>query len=314
MNVRKESQHETYDAVVIGSGMGGIGAAAVLAYGGRRVLVVERHDRAGGFAHGFTRRKYRFDSAVHITSGCNPVGHGQGAIIHRLLELLGTRDQCTFVPVDPFYQAVFPGLSLAIPTGVQEFVDRHIDAFPHERQGIKKFMRLCTRVFHEVRKIPPELPPAEATVAPDGDHLVTVTTLVPCDVGESWRERKACLEKALLNGAERVLPGITDSLRFAEGATPRTMERYTLNYLGSIYGWGQTPDQAGASRLGRRTPVGGLYPAGHWTQPGGGVFPSLVSGIQTAQLALGEEGDALVAELVGTGPLGFVEHSTSRAQ
>src|SRR5918993_1115140 len=45
MSVRREAHDEEYDVVVIGSGMGGLSAAALLAKAGKKVLVVERHDR-----------------------------------------------------------------------------------------------------------------------------------------------------------------------------------------------------------------------------------------------------------------------------
>jgi all-trans-retinol 13,14-reductase len=47
MYVRRDAQDDAYDVVVIGSGLGGLSAAALLAMAGKKVLVVERHDRAG---------------------------------------------------------------------------------------------------------------------------------------------------------------------------------------------------------------------------------------------------------------------------
>lgn len=51
----------TLDAVVIGSGVGGLTAAALLAKAGKRVLVVEQHDQAGGCTHTFENRGFEFD-------------------------------------------------------------------------------------------------------------------------------------------------------------------------------------------------------------------------------------------------------------
>lgn len=47
--------------IVIGSGLSGLTVAKVLATAGRKVLVLEQHDRAGGSCHTFTLDKYEFD-------------------------------------------------------------------------------------------------------------------------------------------------------------------------------------------------------------------------------------------------------------
>lgn len=52
---------EDLDAIVIGSGIGGLGLAVLLAKVGKKVLVLEQHDRAGGCCHTFSEKGYEFD-------------------------------------------------------------------------------------------------------------------------------------------------------------------------------------------------------------------------------------------------------------
>ncbi len=62
-----------YDAIVIGSGIGGLGAAALLSrYGGKRVLVMERHYTPGGYTHAFRRPGYEWDVGVHYVGELGP--------------------------------------------------------------------------------------------------------------------------------------------------------------------------------------------------------------------------------------------------
>ena len=61
------------------------------------------------------------------------------------------------------------------------------------------------------------------------------------------------------------------------------MERYTRNSDGAIYGWSLGPDQVGPGRPANTTPAPGLYLAGHWAQPGGGVYGVVHSGVNAAR-------------------------------
>ena len=56
--------------MVIGSGLGGLSSAALLAKYGYRVVVCEKHTIAGGCAHSFERGGYTFDSGPSLWSGC----------------------------------------------------------------------------------------------------------------------------------------------------------------------------------------------------------------------------------------------------
>jgi phytoene dehydrogenase-like protein len=60
---------KTVDVVVIGSGIGGLCCAALLARYGLKVLVCESHSLLGGAAHSFERRGFHFDSGPSLYSG-----------------------------------------------------------------------------------------------------------------------------------------------------------------------------------------------------------------------------------------------------
>jgi len=496
-----EARREAYDAIVVGSGIGGLTAASLLARAGRRVLVVERHDRPGGYAHSFRRGPYLFDSAVHLVGGCEADFGPRPGLIHQLLSSLGVREHCEFARVDPCYSVDFPDFNFRVSSGLESFAAAHIAAFPRQEDGIRGFLAQCARMRDETRAamggrecdgtaarrfptlrayrratvddvlachmseprlrallttlwpylgLPPgrlsflyfaamlmsyiadgayycrgtfqrladalaaavcaadgemlfnnsvrrirvadgrvegvvlengqridaplvvsnadarqtveelvgevafgaayrralqRLRPSvsalvaylaldgaatatdaahetftyaswdhesayqssmrgeptwfsttvptrvDPSLAPAGETLMIVTTLVPFEAA-SWRQDKSRCQELLLTALEKRWPGLRAGLKFAEVGTPRTMERYTRNSGGALYGWELSPKQIGPARPRQKTPIDGLYLAGHWTQPGGGIYGVVTSGVQAAREILGHDSDA----------------------
>ena len=54
-----------YDAIIIGSGIGGLCSAALLSMKGKKVLVLEKHFKIGGWTHTFRRKNYEWDVGIH---------------------------------------------------------------------------------------------------------------------------------------------------------------------------------------------------------------------------------------------------------
>ncbi|APY87114.1 NAD(P)/FAD-dependent oxidoreductase [Streptomyces alfalfae] len=134
-----------YDAIVVGSGIGGLVSGGYLAADGRRVLVLEQHDIAGGNAHVFRRRrKYEFDVGTHYLGDCGPDG-----LIPAVLSGLGIRDRVTFRPMDNeggFDRVVTPTTTVDVPAGWDNYRERLKQALPDEAAGIDEFIDLAKGV------------------------------------------------------------------------------------------------------------------------------------------------------------------------
>ncbi|MFH8366936.1 phytoene desaturase family protein [Streptomyces sp. NPDC018031] len=143
---------DDYDVIVVGSGFGGLTAAAYLTRFGRRVLVVEQGPGPGGYGHAFTVHGRYYDPAVHVVPGAGP-----GGTVDVLLRFLGVREQCDFVESDALYRVVIGEDRLDAPFGAEAFIEAHVRQFPHEADGIRGFFRLCERFLAEAHQVPVQL-------------------------------------------------------------------------------------------------------------------------------------------------------------
>jgi len=101
---------------------------------------------------------------------------------------------------------------------------------------------------------------------------------------EAYNEQKERWTETLIRRAEEtVVPGLSSMIEVKEAATPLTNWRFTRNPEGAIYGFEQATNNAFFNRISNRTPVGGLYLASAWGNPGGGYVGVLTGGQQAYQ-------------------------------
>ena len=99
---------------------------------------------------------------------------------------------------------------------------------------------------------------------------------------EAYKSKKEEVARVLLGRLEKQFPGIRDSIEYYEVATPKTIQRFTLNPGGSVYGFAQTGDQTGTKRLRNNFLIPNLYFASAWAFPGGGFEGTITGGFLAA--------------------------------
>lgn len=141
--------HKTYDAIVIGSGIGGLGVAAILAKEGKRVLVLERHYTAGGFTHSFKRRGYEWDVGIHYL----------GEVHRPHTELANwfayiSDNQLQWAEMDEVYDKIIFGNEVfPFHKGKNNFI-AHLQALfpqPADKQAIEDYVELIYKITRDAR-------------------------------------------------------------------------------------------------------------------------------------------------------------------
>lgn len=147
MSETTTSQRESWDAIVIGSGLGGLSTAAYLCASGRRTLVLESHYVAGGNSQVFRRKhqgqEYEFDVGVHYVGEC-----GRDGMITAILGGLGLAERVVFRALDSdgYSTLHFPDLSFRVPFGWDRYRARLLETFPHEREALTAVLDLMQDV------------------------------------------------------------------------------------------------------------------------------------------------------------------------
>jgi all-trans-retinol 13,14-reductase len=134
----------SFDAIVVGAGLGGLAAAATLAKHGRRVHVIEPHDKVGGFATNFRRRKYRMEAGIHMLPGSFPGSQSQ-----EVLQFLEINEHIQFTPIPDFYHCYFQGERVCMPHQMELAKEQLKKRFPQEIVGIDHFFSTMLEINNE---------------------------------------------------------------------------------------------------------------------------------------------------------------------
>jgi phytoene dehydrogenase-like protein len=143
----KNTAMNDVDAIVIGSGSGGLTAALALARAGKRVAVFEQHYLPGGYSQSFTLHGYRFSPGIHYIGQLGP-----GESLRRIYEGLGIANDLEFFEINPdgYDHTVIGDERFDIPKGVAKYRDRLTRRFPREAAGIRDYFDTVARLSDEI--------------------------------------------------------------------------------------------------------------------------------------------------------------------
>lgn len=144
---------EEFDAIVIGSGAGGLTSAICLAKAGQKTLVLKQHYVPGGWCHSFTLNGQRFSPGVHYIGLMD-----EGQSTNELYRGLGIANDLVFFRMNKYgYEHCrFGDKHIDMPAGMNNLYESLANQFPSEKKNLKKYLDMVEKVSTLLKIVAPE--------------------------------------------------------------------------------------------------------------------------------------------------------------
>ena len=127
------TERDSYDAIIIGAGIGGLVCGCYLAKAGMKVLIAEQHFKPGGYCTSFQRNGFTFDAAAHSLGGYR-LGH-----VGTIFRFLGLDTKINFLKIDPSDIIITPDHKVSFWTEIEKTISEFQQFFPREAENIRRF-------------------------------------------------------------------------------------------------------------------------------------------------------------------------------
>ena len=140
---------QRYDVIIIGSGVGGLITANILAKEGYKVCVLEKNKQVGGALQVYVRKRVIFDTGVHYIGGLD-----KGQNLYQIFSYLGIMDRLKLKKMDEVFDTIIIGgddKEYKLSQGYENFVQNLLPDFPDEEKAIRQF---CDKLQEICNKFP----------------------------------------------------------------------------------------------------------------------------------------------------------------
>ncbi len=134
-----------YDIIIVGSGLGGLGAAFESVRKGKKVLLLEQHNLPGGYATSFIRGRFEFEPSLHEMPDMRSIKAVTGVIRYLVDD---AELDIEFVEIPDAYRVILTekDVDVRVPFGVDNFIDVIEQNVPGSRDSVRSYMDLCRQV------------------------------------------------------------------------------------------------------------------------------------------------------------------------
>lgn len=130
-----------YDVIIIGAGISGLVCSCYLAKAGMKVLIVEQHDKPGGYCTSFKRKDFVFDAAAHSFGS-----YREGGNFKKILTELGIDKIINIKRINPTDIIITPDFKITFWNDINETISSLISVFPSEKDNIRSFFNFIISI------------------------------------------------------------------------------------------------------------------------------------------------------------------------
>jgi all-trans-retinol 13,14-reductase len=135
---KSEYISEKFDAIIIGSGISGLTSGVLLSKYGKRVLILEKHFKAGGWTHTFKRKSYEWDVGIHYIGEV----HNLQSPVRRMFDILSDGQLEWHKMNDNYDRIIFPDMSYNFNAPYTRFIDDMVEYFPGTRDKFQEYLKM----------------------------------------------------------------------------------------------------------------------------------------------------------------------------